>query len=107
MKRLGWGRIVQDILKAFTCASSLHSKLRTLGIPVADVATVDARGMCLYAFPFIRIWHYDTCQKCVMGILYTYRRGLRSCLSLQGGKFEGQECEISNEYESHAFFVHD
>lgn len=29
---------------AFTNASSLHSKLRTLGNPVADVATVDALG---------------------------------------------------------------
>ena len=37
--------------------------------------------------------------------VYIYRRGLRSCLSLQGGKFEGQEREISNEYESHAFFI--
>ena len=31
------------------------------------------------------------------------RRGLRSCLSKRGGKFEGQGCEISDEYESHAF----
>lgn len=28
--------------------------------------------------------------------VYIYRRGLRSCLSLQGGKFEGQEREVSN-----------
>ena len=34
-------------------ASSLHSKLRTLGIPVVDVATVDVLGMCLYASPFV------------------------------------------------------
>lgn len=39
------------------------------------------------------------------GLLYPYRRGLRSCLSIRGGKFEGQDCEISNEYESHAFFL--
>ena len=40
-----------------------------------------------------------------LGVLYSYRRGLRSCLSVRGGKFEGLDCEISNEYESHAFFV--
>ena len=40
-----------------------------------------------------------------IGVLYSYRRGLRSCLSLQGGKFEGQEREISNEYGSHASFI--
>ena len=45
------GRIVQELLMAFTNASSLHSKLRTLGIPVDDVATVDVLGMCLYASP--------------------------------------------------------
>ena len=39
-----------------------------------------------------------------IGVLYSYRRGLRSCLSLQGGKFEGQEREISNGYGSHASF---
>ena len=39
------------------------------------------------------------------GVLYSYRRGLRSCLSLQGGKFEGQEREISNGYGSHAFLL--
>lgn len=33
------------------------------------------------------------------------QRGIRGCLSLRGGKFEGQDCEISNEYESHAFFM--
>ena len=33
-------------------ASSLQSKLRTLGIHVADVAMVDVLGMCLYASPF-------------------------------------------------------
>lgn len=32
-------------------ASSLQSKLRTLGIHVADDAMVDDLGMCLYAFP--------------------------------------------------------
>ena len=73
-------------------ASSLHSKLRTLGIPVADVAMVDVPGMCLSVF-------------LVKVVRYSYRRGLRSCLSLQGGKFEGQECEISNEYGSHAFLL--
>ena len=31
------------------------------------------------------------------------RRGLRSCLSKRGGKFEGLDCEISSEYGSHAF----
>ena len=31
-------------------ASSLHSKLRTLGIPVADVAMVDDPG-CVYTHP--------------------------------------------------------
>lgn len=35
---------------AFTNASSLQSKLRTLGNHVDDDATVDALGMCLYAF---------------------------------------------------------
>ena len=35
-------------------ASSLQSKLRTLGIHVADVAMVDVLGMCLYASP----WRY-------------------------------------------------
>lgn len=39
-----------------------------------------------------------------LGTLFSYRRGLRSCLSLQGGKFEGQEREISDKHESHAFF---
>lgn len=41
------------------------------------------------------------------GELYSYRRGLRSCLSIRGGKFEGQDCEISNGYESHAFSFKD
>lgn len=40
-----------------------------------------------------------------LGTLFSYRRGLRSCLSLQGGKFEGQEREISDKHESHAFFI--
>ena len=40
-----------------------------------------------------------------IGDLYSYRRGLRSCLSIRGGQFEGLECEISNEDESHAFFL--
>ena len=40
------------------------------------------------------------------GVLYSYRRGLRSCLSLQGGKFEGQEREVSNGYGSHAFLFY-
>jgi hypothetical protein len=35
----------------------------------------------------------------------TYRRGLRRCLSLRGGKFEGLERKISSEYGSHAFFI--
>ena len=34
------------------------------------------------------------------------RRGLRSCLSIRGGKFEGLDCEISNEYGSHAFLFY-
>ena len=38
-------------------------------------------------------------------MVFTYWRGLRSCLSLQGGKFEGQECEIGDGYGSHAYFV--
>lgn len=45
------GKVVQDLLMAFTNASLLHSKLRTLGIPVDDVATVDVHGMCIYASP--------------------------------------------------------
>lgn len=44
-----------------------------------------------------------TCHS--LGVWYIYRRGLRSCLSKRGGKFEGQDCEISSEYGSHAFFV--
>ena len=36
--------MVLYLLMAFTNVSSLHSKLRTLGNPVADVATVDALG---------------------------------------------------------------
>lgn len=38
---------------AFTNASSLQSKLRTLGNRVDDDATVDVLGMCLYAFLFV------------------------------------------------------
>lgn len=34
------------------------------------------------------------------------RRGLRSCLSKRGGKFEGLDCEISSEYGSHASFLY-
>ena len=45
------GNVVQYIIKAFTNASSLHSKLRTLGNHVADDAMVDVHGMCLYASP--------------------------------------------------------
>ena len=86
-------------------ASSLHSKLRTLGIPVADVAMVDDPG-CVYMHLF-RMLDIIVISSFPIrwGLLYSYRRGLRSCLSLQGGKFEGQECEISDKYESHAFFV--
>ena len=93
-----------DILKRrLLSASSLQSKLRTLGNHVADDAIVDVLGMCICAFPIV-IGRY----KCILTILplgglYSYRRGLRSCLSIRGGKFEGQDCEISNEYESHAF----
>ena len=49
-----------DILKAFTKRSSLRSKLRTLGFPVVDDATVDVLGMCLYASPLrsVGICHY-------------------------------------------------
>ena len=42
---------------AFTNASSLHSKLRTLGNHVADDAMVDVHGMCLCASPSI-LWCY-------------------------------------------------
>ena len=33
----------------------------------------------------------------------TYRRGLRSCLSLRWGKFDGLKSEIGNVYGPHAF----
>ena len=40
-----------------------------------------------------------------LGVYYIHiRRGLRSCLSKRGGKFEGLDCEISDEYGSHASF---
>ena len=58
---------------------------------------------------FIRIpfWKYEV-QQCVFfhkGYYIHIRRGLRSCLSKRGGKFEGLDCEISSEYGSHAFFI--
>ena len=40
----------------------------------------------------------------VRGYYIHIRRGLRSCLSKRGGKFEGLDCEISSEYGSHASF---
>ena len=55
-------------------------------IPFGDVDT----AMCLWT----------RSQGCYIHI----RRGLRSCLSKRGGKFEGLDCEISSEYGSHAFF---
>ena len=42
-----------------------------------------------------------------LGVYYIHiRRGLRSCLSKRGGKFEGLDCEISSEYGSHASFLY-
>ena len=77
-------------------ASSLQSKLRTLGIHVADVAMVDVLGMCIYASPLVIVILLRCVLSDSIGVLYSYWRGLRSCLSKRGGKFEGQECEVSN-----------
>ena len=51
MRALG-GKERTDIEGVYSDASSLQSKLRTLGIHVADDAMVDVLGMCLYASPF-------------------------------------------------------
>ena len=95
-------------MKAFTNASSLQSKLRTLGNHVDDDATVDAPGVIIsllrrYCKHELYLFGATIVYKDFLGSDYSYRRGLRSCLSIRGGKFEGQDCEISNEYESHAF----
>ena len=60
---------------------------------------------------FIRIpFGYRRCVKCIWisykGYYIHIRRGLRSCLSKRGGKFEGLDCEISSEYGSHVFLCH-
>lgn len=70
-------------LMAFTNVSSLHSKLRTLGNPVVDVAIVDVL-LYVYTYPPL----YDMTSLCIRTMygVYTYWRGLRSCLSLQGGQ---------------------
>ena len=47
MKRVMGGRERPDIEGVYSDASSLQSKLRTLGIHVADDAMVDVLGMCL------------------------------------------------------------
>ena len=95
-------------MKAFTNASSLQSKLRTLGTHVDDDATVDALGVIIslireYCKHELYLFGATNVYIVLLGSDYSYRRGLRSCLSIRGGKFEGQDCEISNEYESHAF----
>jgi len=46
-------RVTTYVERRLLNASSLHSKLRTLGIPVADAAMVDVLGMCIYASPFM------------------------------------------------------
>ena len=104
--RVGLAGVTTFCRKAFTRRSSLRSELRTLGTPVVDDATVDVLGMCLYASP-LDIYRITSVIYAIYskGVLYSYRRGLRSCLSLQGGKFEGQEREVSNGYGSHAFLL--
>lgn len=69
---------------------------------------VDVLGMCFLRIPFEGIYMHDiyyVYRYALEGKRITYRRGLRSCLSLRGGKFEGLEREISNEYGSHALFM--
>ena len=87
---------------------TLHSLLfkhRTLEAHRRSEATVDVLGMCLYASPYVIYFTLDRKEWCVtiVGVLYTYRRGLRSCLSIRWGKFDGQKSEISDVHESHAF----
>jgi len=48
---VGITRVLHYVERRLLNASSLQSKLRTLGIHVADVAMVDVLGMCLYASP--------------------------------------------------------
>ena len=47
MKRVMGGRERPDIEGVYSDASSLRSKLRTLGSPVDDDAMVDVLGVCL------------------------------------------------------------
>lgn len=61
--------------------------------PAKDEMYLYGYGMSLHAGESVGI--------CV----YSYRRGLRSCLSLRWGKFDGLKSEISNGCESHAFFM--
>jgi len=49
--RLGKRESLHFVERRLLSASSLQSKLRTLGIHVADDAMVDVLGMCLYASP--------------------------------------------------------
>ena len=59
---------------------------------------------CVYTHPHPVCWCHWHQVIVSFEVLYSYRRGLRSCLSKRDGKFDGQECEISDRYGSHAFF---
>ena len=104
---IGWEKLgsLHFVERRLLNASSLQSKLRTLGIHVADVAMVDVLGMCLCASPLEIIDVVSILLICHRGTIIHIRRGLRSCLSKRGGKFEGPDCEISSEYGSHAFLL--
>ena len=68
---------------------------------------VDVLGMCLQASPVFNGFFHDGVKAsviCQVGYIHI-GVGFEVAYLYWDGKFEGQEREISNEYESHAFFV--
>lgn len=102
-----WGgkRVATLCRKAFTQRFIATIRTSNTWNPRSRCCNGRCPGMCLYASPFRDICNIMFHISVGRGGWYSYRRGLRSCLSKRGGKFEGQDCEISNGYESHAFFM--
>ena len=68
---------------------------------------VDVLEMCLQASPGFNGFFHDGVEASVNWLVSYIHIGVgfEVAYLYWNGKFEGQEREISNEYESHAFFV--
>ena len=108
IKNRSWGglkRVLHYVERRLLSAHRYTPNFEHLESSVADVAMVDVLGMCLYASP-LEIWMLDASMSSFLrGTIYIFGVGFEVAYLYWRGKFEGQECEISSKYGSHAFFV--